>query len=173
MAEPLLRRSPRALTQDEYLSLFPTEPKGADGKSRRDRALECALDIRKFEIDLYWKRAGYFWAFIGASFAAYGATASIKDLPQRSHLSVAVGVLGFVFSVGWFCVNSGSKWWQENWENHVDLLEDDSMGPLYKSVFGPTGEAGAEHIMRRIGRVLTRPRDFSVSKINLYVSSII
>jgi hypothetical protein len=35
--------------------------------------LGFALDIRKFEIELYWKRATYFWTFIGATFAAYGA----------------------------------------------------------------------------------------------------
>ena len=31
------------------------------------------MDIRKFEIDLYWKRAAYFWAFIAATFAGYFA----------------------------------------------------------------------------------------------------
>jgi hypothetical protein len=31
------------------------------------KALGYTLDIRKFEIGLYWKRATYFWAFIGAT----------------------------------------------------------------------------------------------------------
>jgi hypothetical protein len=38
---------------------------------RRVEALKYAHDIRKFEIELYWKRAAYFWTFIGAAFAGY------------------------------------------------------------------------------------------------------
>ena len=30
-------------------------------------ALKQAYEIRKFEIELYWKRATYFWTFIGAA----------------------------------------------------------------------------------------------------------
>jgi len=42
------------------------------------RRLEKILDIRKFEIDLYWKRATYFWAFIAASLTGYGLTMVYK-----------------------------------------------------------------------------------------------
>ncbi len=35
------------------------------------KALELALEIRKFEIELYWKRATYFWAFITIALAGY------------------------------------------------------------------------------------------------------
>ena len=34
----------------------------------------------------------------------------------------------------WYFVNRGSKYWQQNWEHHVDLLEDDVYGPIYKVV---------------------------------------
>ncbi|TQP38712.1 hypothetical protein FLM09_19635 [Vibrio cholerae] len=33
-------------------------------------ALDYALDIRKFEIELYWKRATYFWALIAVALAS-------------------------------------------------------------------------------------------------------
>ena len=36
-----------------------------------NKALEIALDTRKFEIELYWKRTGYFVLFIGAIFVGY------------------------------------------------------------------------------------------------------
>lgn len=36
-------------------------------------ALKQAYEIRKFEIELYWKRATYFWTFLGASFVGYAA----------------------------------------------------------------------------------------------------
>lgn len=39
-----------------------------------------------------------------------------------------------VFSFAWYLVNRASKFWQSNWEAHVDLLEDQANGPLYKTV---------------------------------------
>jgi len=52
------------ITKEDYKKLF-------SHKTIRERAIEQALDTRKFEIDLYWKRATYFWAFIAATFAGY------------------------------------------------------------------------------------------------------
>ena len=40
--------------------------------------------------------------------------------------------VGLVFSVSWSLANRGSKYWQDNWEQHVDLLENEVTGPLYK-----------------------------------------
>lgn len=34
-----------------------------DGKLEKN-ALNKAWEIRNYEINMYWKRAGYFWAFI-------------------------------------------------------------------------------------------------------------
>jgi uncharacterized membrane protein len=36
-------------------------------------------------------------------------------------------------SLCWVFIGKASKYWQENWENIVDLLEDAYMGPLYKT----------------------------------------
>src|SRR5687767_7582000 len=104
------------------------------GDEKKKAALEHALETRKFEIELYWKRATYFWTFIAAAFAAYGVIQASKDIAQKTHLSVLVGVLGVVFSFAWQAVNRGSKHWQENWENHVASLEDGIIGPLYKTM---------------------------------------
>lgn len=93
-------------------------------------ALKHALDIRKFEIGLYWKRAVYFWAFIATAFGGYFALQNGGD-PTNIYM---VTCLGFLFSLAWYFVNRGSGAWQRNWETHVDLLEDEIMGPLYKSV---------------------------------------
>jgi hypothetical protein len=43
-----------------------------------------------------------------------------------------VSCIGLILSTSWYLVNRGSKYWQENWERHVDLLEDEFAGPLYK-----------------------------------------
>lgn len=109
--------------RERYLADFPM------GEVRKE-ALKQALDIRKFEIDLYWKRATYFWAFIAASFAGYFALQKDADLASI----YIVSCLGFLFSLAWYLVNRGSSAWQRNWECHVDLLEDEIMGPLYKTL---------------------------------------
>ena len=101
-------------------------------------ALKQAYEIRKFEIELYWKRATYFWTFIGATFVGYAAfynaaSSSTAPNPNRDFILILISCVGFVFSVAWHCVNKGSKYWQENWENHVELLEDQVFGPLYKT----------------------------------------
>lgn len=43
--------------------------------------------------------------------------------------------LGLIFSVAWTLAISGSKHWQENWEKHIDILEDYITGPLYKTIY--------------------------------------
>lgn len=52
----------------KYRKSFELDSSDSD---KRKFALEHALDIRKFEIELYWKRATYFWTLIAATFAGY------------------------------------------------------------------------------------------------------
>jgi len=151
------------LSRTEYEKSFDISGEGLT--VRHENALKHALEIRRFEIELYWKRATYFWTFIAGAFAAYGVIQGVGDPTQKVHLSVLVGVLGFVFSFAWQAVNRGSKKWQENWENHVALLEDKAIGPLYKTVIGrpPVDGFSIEHL-------LTGPESYSVSKINQIIS---
>lgn len=113
---------------DDYNRSFPAH---TDGDGPRAKALGYALDIRKFEIELYWKRAGYFWTLIAASFAGFVTLQTANE--PRLELSFLVSCIGVVLSFGWYLVNRGSKYWQENWERHVDVLETEVIGPLYKS----------------------------------------
>lgn len=94
----------------------------------RGAALARAHDIRKFEIELYWKRAAYFWAFTAVALAGYLSTTS-----ERTNAFI-ICCLGFLFSLSWYLVNRGSSYWQRNWEKHVDLLESETEGPLHKLV---------------------------------------
>jgi hypothetical protein len=130
------------------------------------RALQHALDIRKFEIDLYWKRAAYFWTFIAATFGGFVAIQA-SGSTKKTDLSVLLCNLGIVFSFGWLCVNRGSKYWQENWENHVDMLEDSVIGPLYKVILSRPRPRGSLAWMEHL---LTGPSPISVSKINQLIS---
>jgi hypothetical protein len=128
-------------------------------KKIRKEALKQALDIRKFEIELYWKRATYFWTFLAATFAGYFLVHRMESPPQ--YLIFIVCNLGFMFSLCWFLVNKGSKFWQNNWERHVDRLEDLEMGPLYKTVISE------ENLSKWSA---TKEYPFSVSKINQLLS---
>ena len=69
-------------------------------------------------VDLYWKRATYFWTFIAATLAGFFAIQA-SSASNKGDMSFLLANLGIVFSVGWFCVNRGSKFWQENWESEV------------------------------------------------------
>ncbi len=94
-------------------------------------ALQVALDTRKFEIELYWKRATYFWAFIAASVTAYFLILTSDNIAKFKHLTIIISLIGYLFSLGWYFVNRGSKYWQENWERHVGKLEQKVIGPLF------------------------------------------
>ena len=154
----------KPIGQEEYENDFSFKSED-DNKSKQSQALERALDIRKFEIELYWKRSAYFWTFIGAALASYAVIQRIQDDSEKLFLSVLVSTLGLVFSFAWYCVNRGSKYWQENWENHVDLLETNVIGPLYKTVIARPD--GSDPLLKRL---LVGPEKFSVSKINQLVS---
>ena len=152
------------LNIEEYKARFAEPPRSEcnqkEADSRAGRALAYALDIRKFEIELYWKRATYFWAFIAAAFAGYALT--YKTANPEPWLSMLFSALGLVFSFAWYLVNRGSKFWQSNWERHVDLLEDITLGPLYK-VVAVTQDSSTKN-------PLTSPAQFSVSKVNQILS---
>lgn len=85
------------------------------------QALKPAHELRQFEIDLYWKRATYFWAFQATAFAAIGL--SLKDTAIHVHVVLLASMLGTVTGCIGYLSSKGSKFWQENWESHVDLLE--------------------------------------------------
>lgn len=137
------------LSKEEYLEQF------SDGEtivvSKQKEALERAWKNRDFEIELYWKRATYFWAFIASSFAGYMLIINSKNVqsafPQAELILIS---MGFIFSLSWYLANQGSKKWQENWEKHIDMLEEKITGNIYKTVLNKTA--------------------YSVSGINLRVS---
>jgi hypothetical protein len=136
------------ISKDQYMADLASNPE------RAKLALEKAWATRNFEIELYWKRATYFWAFLIPAFAGLFTlmgSANYKLIDPNDHIEVFLIIcIGFIISVAWGLVNKGSKAWQRHWEIHVDLLEDAVIGPLYKTVY-PV-------------------KTFSVSKINEIIS---
>jgi hypothetical protein len=150
--------------EEQYRKSFglgqPLDPK------KTEAALQHALDIRKFEIGLYWQRATYFWALIAAAFAGYFAVLAAEHMSvtDKGFNAFVIACLGIIFSLSWFLANRGSKYWQENWENHVDMLEDGITGPLYKTILH---RPRTENLL---SRAIEGPAPFSVSQINQWVS---
>lgn len=144
--------------ENAYWKLFPK-----DEETTKLR-LEKILDIRKFEIELYWKRAAYFWTFIAAALTGYGLTITSKspDPNYQTKFQFLLICLGIVFSFAWYLVNRASKFWQENWEKHLDLTEDSIIGPLYKTTINKKTYSSFWN--------LTSPYAASVSKINQILS---
>ena len=145
------------MNQQEYNEKFTTD------KEVLSNAFAQASNIRKFEIELYWKRATYFWALIAVAFAGYFAIlAADKDnMENKFFLSLVVACIGLVFTFAWYLANRGNKYWQENWEAHLDLLEDKVTGPLYKTHLTEHQENKSK---------LTGSLRVSVSEINQWVN---
>ncbi|RSB18611.1 hypothetical protein EGK65_02600 [Citrobacter farmeri] len=117
-------------------------------------ALEKAHDIRKFEIELYWKRSAYFFVFFTVITAMFAYLFTSQYL---GFLSPVVSAIGTLLSICLYYANIGSKYWQCNWESIIDKLEFYITGNLYKIYFfDSTSE--------------NRP---SVSYINQFISRII
>lgn len=143
----------------EYKEFF-TKKISKNNKILR-KTLKRSLEVRKFEIELYWKRATYFWAFIASSFAGYFAVMNCNNISDFKPLTIAVSIIGLLFSIGWYFVNRGSKYWQMNWETHVSMLENEILGPLFKTVYNPVKSKFWS---------LSGEYPFSVSKVNQILS---
>lgn len=127
-------------------------------KQIKERAFEVALDTRRFEIELYWKRAHYFF---GIMCGLGGASAILIFIRSEESIGnglfllslFVIGCIGTVTSFAWYFTNKGSKYWQENWEQYVDALGEDIIGPLFKH---PIAEKHGQKALLR----------YSVSRIN-------
>jgi hypothetical protein len=130
-------------------------PVSSKDKVLLEAAYQKAWECRNFEIDKSWSRSTYFWGFIALIFTGYvvlltaDPEKAIVDRQYLSYVRLYIILLGFIFSLAWLLVIIGSKALQENWETHIDYLEDLITGPLYKTVFSPV-----------------RAHYYSVSKIN-------
>ena len=165
------------ISKQEYIECYSSSTNDTDStdntneKSKKEtieNAFKIALDTRKFEIELYWKRTGYFVLFIGAVFVGYYKIMTVeKDtidiIFQQEWLLLLLAALGFLLSLLWYMANRGSKFWQENWEAHIEELSTHLGVPIFGII------KSREHSIRN----LMQEYPFSVSKVNQMVSLII
>lgn len=171
--------------RERYLRMVGIAGQDSDSFAMRREAYRIAHDIRKFEIELYWRRATYFWGFHAAFLAAAGIVLSgTKELAwfHAAYIS-AISAVAVSFSCLWVVMTNGAKFWQNNWERHVDLLEDDFSGGLYKVLlldreFLPAevnDSLNGSPFSRPLGELIDDPqilramRPYSVTKANLYI----
>lgn len=120
----------------------PKEEKGE--KPFSERLLDRATHYRDFEIKASWERSKYFILFLGALFVAYYTMKQsdpviyqfiiqpggyIKQIPIKTTtfpqwMFLLLTGLGTSISFIWYWVNRGSKLIYENWEHHIDFIEN-------------------------------------------------
>lgn len=132
------------------------EGERSEKKERKERkeAYKRAHEIRQFETALFWTRGTYYWAFILAAFTAHFAllhilfSSCISSKGCRLHLEcelcnlpklylfalLITAIVCYFFSLCWVLMNKGSKFWQENWEEHIYNLEKEFSGNLYQTI---------------------------------------
>lgn len=106
-------------------------------------AFEKAHDIRKFEISLYWQRSGYILGFISvlAAAIAYCFSAYVTDNTTDGSkfillmTIVCLAIVGISLCRFWTRIIKASKYWQDNWEYNIDMLEPYVSGNLHKIHF--------------------------------------
>ncbi|WP_166507168.1 hypothetical protein [Frigidibacter mobilis] len=134
-----------------YFEAMGIDPTTKSGKAKLAEAYNKAHDIRKFEIEMYWTRSTYLWTIQAAAlagFALVGSEISLGDLSFirgsatysetlfKCTVIFSICAFGLFSSYIWILLLLGAKHWQNNWERHVDALEDHVSGALYKTYPG-------------------------------------
>lgn len=110
-----------------------------DAGTMQKAALDRAYELRTFEIGLVWTRATYFFTAQAAIFAAFALVIRERGWDTAA-IAGALALLGL--ATAWFghLAAYGSRFWQQNWEHHIDLLEDELEGRLHKSIVLKRGQ---------------------------------
>ena len=122
-----------------------------DSATTHGKALARAHDLRKFEIANYWTRSTYFWGFQLVAFGALAIAANEGRI--AAELVLIVAVISALTAFAAVLTAYGSKFWQENWERHVDMLEPAEEGRLAQTVL-------AEDLSFSVSRVNERLLEF-------------
>jgi hypothetical protein len=84
--------------------------------------LNIAWQNWRTEIQTYWQRALYFFGFISIVGAGY-IKLKMDTAETMSLLPLLLSMLLTLLAFIWYLSNRGSKFWQNNWEQHIMNLE--------------------------------------------------
>lgn len=123
--------------------------------------LERAYHLRDFEIEMYWKRAQYFWGFLAVIYAGYFLLLTYEGKKNlQAEYTLLTCSIGAIMSFAWYLVNRGSKRWQEHWEMMINKYETLLNFEVYNEK--TTIDSG-----------FLKAGKFSVSRVNIIVSVIV
>lgn len=126
-----------------------------DQEGQHDPKLfEISLQIRNFEIELFWKRSLFFWGFIASAFVGFAAL-----YEKSTFYSIIIAHFGLICSLCWTLLNRGSKFWQENWESKVADEKLSKYHELFTTI---------EPVQSKFP--ILQARKFSVSKLTIGLS---
>jgi hypothetical protein len=131
---------------------------------------EKSLEIRQFEIDLFWKRAWFFGALLVALVTGF------ITLKNTNHplLSISLVFIIFLVTLAQTLMNRGSKYWQERWEFKTKNRESRYGVDITKTQKYPHERYYIDATIRAKGEnFLTRGHRFSVSKLTFLIWDII
>lgn len=110
-------------------------------KTKIEAALERSYQQRTFEIEHLWKRATFFWGLQAGVFAAFGLVwKAAEEVTGSFYVLFMLAGMGFLTALSNSFAARGSKFWQQNWEDHIDMLESHSEGELYRTVWLREGQ---------------------------------
>lgn len=116
------------------------------------------LELRKFEIENFWKRTLFFWGTIALIYAGF-FKADLKDY------QIIIPLIGLLFNIIFSLSTRGSKYWQEHWETMAVVYENELSFDLFKH---DTQSIVKNHSKSKF----TRPYRFSVSKLTMLLSDL-
>lgn len=121
---------------DKYLKRMGFPPQESQRRLAIIAALNRAHELRQFEIESYWKRSQYIWLFQASAITLTGLIYSRSS--GEGLLLLASGIGAVTAQVGWLTAR-GAKFWQSNWEAHIDMLEPFVEGKLTQTVLYQSG----------------------------------
>lgn len=125
-----------------YFNALGIEPAPApEDHHAQKAALDRAYEMRSFEIGLVWTRATYFFTSQAAIFAAFALLFKEPGF-GTSCIAGLLALLGLATAWLSYLSARGSRFWQQNWEHHIDLLEGELEGDLHKTVFKKKTQVG-------------------------------
>ncbi len=116
------------------------------------------LELRKFEIENFWKRTLFFWGTIALVYAGY-FKAELSDYQS------IITLVGLLFNIIFSLSTRGSKYWQEHWESIAVLYENELGFNLFK-------HDTQSIVNNNSNSKFTKPYRFSVSKLTMLLGDL-
>jgi len=116
------------------------------------------LDLRKFEIENFWKRTLFFWGTIALIYAgSFNA--------KLDNYQIIIPLIGLLFNIIFSLSTRGSKYWQEHWETIAIIYENELKFDLFKH--------DTQNLVNKNSKSrFTKPYRFSVSKLTMLLSDL-